>query len=65
MFVLSFCHFWVGFKLSEVVASFDNLPAEFQLFVNIDITEVVLADPGGCQTRRINLSLQFSFVCQI
>jgi len=32
-------------ELSEAVASFDNLPAEFQLFVNIDITDVFLADP--------------------
>merc|ERR1712110_587955 len=32
-------------ELSEAVASFDNLPVEFQLFVNIDITDVFLADP--------------------
>ena len=39
-------------ELSEAVASFGNLPVEFQLFVNIDITAVYLADPGG-QTRSI------------
>jgi len=32
-------------ELSEEVASFDNLPVEFQLFINIDMTEVFLADP--------------------
>jgi len=32
-------------ELSEVVASFDDLPVEFQLFINIDMTEVFLADP--------------------
>ena len=37
-------------ELSEAVASFDNLPVEFQLFVNVDITEAFLADPGGFQT---------------
>ena len=36
------------------MASFDNLPAEFQLFVNIDITDVFLADPGDA-TRIINI----------
>ena len=34
-------------ELSEAVASFDNLPVEFQLFINIDMTELFLADPGG------------------
>ena len=29
-----------------MVASFDDLPVEFQLFVNIDLTDVFLADPG-------------------
>ena len=41
-------------ELSEAVASFDNLPAEFQLFVNIDITDVFLADPGDA-TRITNI----------
>ena len=27
-------------ELSEVVASFDDVPVEFQLLVNIDITEL-------------------------
>ena len=34
-------------KLSEALASFGNLPDELQMFVNIDVTDLFLEDPGG------------------
>ena len=33
-------------EISDAVAIFDNLPVEFQMFVNVNITEVFLAHPG-------------------
>ena len=42
-----------------MVASFDDLPVEFQLFINIDMTEVFLADPGGL-TRSTDIHKVFS-----
>ena len=49
-------------ELSEAVASFDNLPVEFQLFVNIDITDVYLADPGGKTRSTSNIHIFFSLL---
>ena len=34
-------------KLSEALASFGNLPEELEMFVNIDVTDLFLEDPGG------------------
>jgi len=52
-------------EISDAVAIFDNLPVEFQMFVNINITEVFLAHPdvltGFALTASEDTSGQIKF----